>query len=383
MENSQDGTAVQTSLDSNSALENFLLRNLGRKRILFLRHGGNAEGVREQLKQHGLRRGFAYLYASAEGSDLRKTLPPLLQVDIPQLVVLDDLRKTSENFLGETIHGQCRWILDLAGKEAKPLLHRDSSLVLLADEDFPLSEFSRQSLTWATEAALLDLRDFQQRLAARLAVYRKKILGIESLDDAGLLPQKHRLRNFSMEVRDDLQSSPYLRGIAQEELMSLTSPRVMAVNFFYPLLRRHMLERFFQALGTPFVLSDNLDALELDAQYAGQPVVKIPLRDGSMAWIFCRYAEEEFLSGAIQNEKVWEELRDGLHPQDRVILLYPRGNGVLQKAARQAETSMGKDSPVLLAMSWEEIIVRLLNLKRDNRLAYYYKEWFSIKYLRY
>lgn len=383
MENHQAGTALIMPRDNKAVLESFLLRNLGRKRILFLRHGGNTEGIREQLMLLGQSRGFAYVYASAEETDLRKALPPLLRDKFPQLVVLEGIRKSSESSSWEKIHGLCRWILELVEEEAKAFLHGDTTLVLLADEDFPLTEFSRQSLTWATEAALLDLRDFQQRVEARLAVYRKKILGIDAPGSAGQLPEKHQLRNYSMEVRDDLQSSPYLMDITQEELSSLKSPRVMAVNFFYPLLRRHALERFFQALGVSAGLSENLESLELDDEYAGQPVVKIPLGDGSCAWIFCRYAEEVFLPGAFPNEKVWETLRGTLHSQDRIILLYPRGNTALQQAARQAEVSMGKDSPMILAMSWEELILRMLSLKRDNRLAYYYKEWFSIKYLRY
>lgn len=410
---------------------NFLTQHLGRKKLLVIRDAGNEEGILENLEDYAATKGYHLLYLDGEKITAQEVRSQSERGAEKLLVVIKNLSKAGHLGVMEEA-SMFRAILDLSDPGNDELLfHQESAFLFLAEEQFPSTKLSTVSLTWAYESAFYDGRAFREKVLSHMERYREKFLRIQEKGSVRgkvyghILPEKNYHENFLPLVREDLITSPYLSGVHWHRFSHhLNSSQVLAVNFFYPVLKKEEMKSFLELFGLedveaydPKHLSfSKLSPVESSVRRKSCFDVYLELQEGEELYILSNYtdgcfgrAEDEsfmekyasvyepllsasdMIEESFKNEAFFlEEYRYmrsllHLHEKSRLLVLLPRENFQLREKALYFKdhvlTEKGREHfyPVV----WEEVIDSLLNQLSDPELSRYYETELKDKYFRY
>ena len=418
-------------MEETRVMEEFLTRYAGRKNLLVVRISHYKEEVLNELRgfSENTKREFILL----RGEEITPLNLKNLTEKKGQPLLIGIEKLSSARALGIIEEAAVyRAIINMADPGNEEFgLHEDSSFVFLAEEDFPSQELATVSLTWAYETAFLDCRTFSCKVLDHMKSYKERVLSVkEEVRQSGrtyghILPEKYYEMNFSRDVREKLVGSKYLSTIHWHRYSHhLNSSQVMAVNFFYPLLRQRELDTLLALMGIedevvydPSHISfSKISEMEKTEGRKTCFDFHFRLKSGKEVYVIAKYTqgcygraqEEDFLEKyeetyrpmleaseiireAYRNEKDFLEnysvMRNLVHlsRDSYLMVLYPRENWTVRSRALAAKEEIVTDAfrAHYLPVVWEDLLELLMEKMKSNELARFYESWFKEKYFRY
>jgi len=418
-------------IEEKRVLQEFLSRNAGRKNLLVIRVSECKDEVMEEIASFSEATEREFILLS--GSDLSpENIRDLTKMkDQPIFIGIEELSKARE--LGTLEEAAVyRAIINMADPGNEDFgLHKDSSFVFLAEEDFPSQELATVSLTWAYESAFLDCRDFRSKVMDHMKKYKEKFLRVkENVSINGriysnILPEKYYEMNFSSDVKDKLIGSKYLSSICWHRYSHhLNSSQVMAVNFFYPLIKYRELDTLLMLMGIedeivydPSHISfSKISEIE---QTLGRKTCfdfHLKLKSGKDVYVISRYTngcygraidedftikyeetfkplleKSEIIKEEYKNEKSFLEnynfMRSLVHLSEDsyLLVIYPRENWRIRDKALKVEEEILNEGfkEHYIPVVWEDLLDLLIEKMSNNDVARFYEVWFKDKYFRY
>lgn len=418
-------------LSEKRMLEDFVTRHLGHKKLMVIRVSDYEEQILEEIEAFCINseRGFILL----DGPTLRaETLREVEKRNEEALLVA--VRNLSAVRNLDTVEEAAvfRAIMDMADPGNERLgFHKDSSFVFLAEENFPSQEMASISLTWAYESVFLDCRDFRTKAMTHMKNYKEKFLRLsEGVEYKGrkfdhILPEKYYEMNFSPEVSEKLISSKFLSTIHWNRFSHhLNSSQVMAVNFFYPLIKHQELSVFLALAGIDDEIIYDEHHIFFNKKSEKENTenrrtcfdLYLKLKSGKEVYIRTNYTNgcygrafdegylkryREIYEPMIKDSKVIrEEYRSEaffmdnyrfmrsiahLNENSHLIVIYPRENWSIREKslAFKEEILTPEYAGNFVPMAWEELLELLMEKVSDNDVARFYESWFKDKYFRY
>jgi len=418
-------------MEETKVIEEFLTRHTGRKNLLVIRISEYKDEVLNELRSFSENTKREFILLSGEEITPENLKRLTEKKDQPLIIGIEKL--SSARALGTIEEAAVyRAIINMADTGNEEFgLHQDSSFVFLAEEDFPSQELATVSLTWAYETAFLDCRTFSSKVLDHMKTYKERFLRVkEEVNCNGrtyghILPEKYYEMNFSRDVREKLVGSKYLSSIHWHRYSHhLNSSQVMAVNFFYPLLRYRELDTLLALMGIedeivydPSHISfSKISEME---QTEGRKTCfdfHFRLKSGKEVYVIAKYTQgcygrardedyldkyeetyrplleaSEIIKEEHKSEKTFLEnysfMRSLVHlsPDSYLMVLYPRENWKVRSKALTAEEEILKDEfkEHYLPVVWEDLVELLIEKMKSNDLARFYESWFKDKYFRY
>lgn len=418
-------------IEEKRVLQEFLSRNTGRKNLLVIRVSECKDEVMEEIRSFSKDTNREFILLSGQGISPENIRELTKKKNQPILIGIEELSRARA--LGTTeVAAVYRAIINMADPGNVDFgLHEDSSFVFLAEEEFPSQELATVSLTWAYESAFLDCRDFRSKVMDHMKKYKEKFLRVkEEVSVNGrtyshILPEKYYEMNFSRDVKDKLVGSKYLSSIHWHRYSHhLNSSQVMAVNFFYPLLKYRELDTLLMLMGIedeivyePSHISfSKISEIE---QTLGRKTCfdfYFKLKSGKDVYVMSKYTngcygkamDEDFMSKyeetykplleksviikeEFKNEKTFLEnysfMRSLVHLSEEsyLLVIYPRENWQIREKALKAEEEVLDENfkEHYMPVVWEDLLELLIEKMRNNDVARFYESWFKDKYFRY
>jgi hypothetical protein len=261
--------------------------------------------------------------------------------------------------------------------------------------------------------------------------YKEKFLRLsENVEYKGrkydhILPEKYYELNFSREVSEKLISSKFLSTVNWNRFSHhLNSSQVMAVNFFYPLIKHQELGSFLSLAGIEDEVIYDAEHISFSKKSEKENTEKrktcfdlyLKLESGKEVYIKTSYTngcygralDEEYLlryreiyEPMLRDSKaVKEEYRSEAYFMDNyrfmrsiahldenshLIVIYPRENWEIREKSINFKEEILEPSYAdrFVPMAWEELLELLIEKVRDNNVARFYDSWFKDKYFRY
>ncbi|MFH5836224.1 PGN_0703 family putative restriction endonuclease [Proteiniclasticum sp. C24MP] len=418
-------------MEEKKMMQEFLARHAGKKNLLVIRTSAYKDEVMEELLSFSEDTKRELILLSGKEITPENIRDLTRKKDQPILIGINEL--SSARNLGTTEEAAVyRAIINMADTGNEEFgLHPDSSFVFLAEEEFPSHELATVSLTWAYETAFLDCRDFRSKVMDHMKSYKEKSLRVkEEVSHNGrtyshILPEKYYEMNFSREVKEKLVGSKYLSSIHWHRYSHhLNSSQVMAVNFFYPLLRYRELDTLLGLMGME-------DEIIYDPSHISFSKISeientqgrktcfdfyFKLKSGKDVYVVAKYTEgcyeraldedylrkyeetyrplleqSEIIKEEHKNQKVFLEnyscMRNLVHlsRDSYLLVIYPRENWKVRSKALTAEEKILKDDfkGHYLPVVWEDLLELLIEKMKNNDVARFYESWFKDKYFRY
>ena len=418
-------------IEEKRVLQEFLSRNTGTKNLLVIRVSECKDEVMEELLSFSEDTNREFILLSGHDLSPENIKELTKKKDQRILIGVDNLSKARE--LGTLEEAAVyRAIINMADPGNEDFgLHKDSSFVFLAEEDFPSQELATVSLTWAYESAFLDCREFRSKVLDHMKKYKEKFLRVkETVSINGrsyshILPEKYYEMNFSRDVKDKLVGSKYLSSIHWHRYSHhLNSSQVMAVNFFYPLLKYRELDTLLMLMGIE-------DEIVYDPSHISFSKISeieetqgrktcfdfhFKLKSGKEVYVMSKYTDgcygkaldEEFTkkyeetykpllekSGIIKEEFKTEKfflenynfMRSLVHLSEDsyLLVIYPRENWQIREKALKVEEEILNEGfkEHYIPVVWEDLLDHLIDKMRNYDVARFYESWFKDKYFRY
>ena len=418
-------------IEEKRVLQEFLSRNTGTKNLLVIRVSECKDEVMEELLSFSEDTNREFILLSGHDLSPENIKELTKKKDQRILIGVDNLSKARE--LGTLEEAAVyRAIINMADPGNEDFgLHKDSSFVFLAEEDFPSQELATVSLTWAYESAFLDCREFRSKVLDHMKKYKEKFLRVkETVSINGrsyshILPEKYYEMNFSRDVKDKLVGSKYLSSIHWHRYSHhLNSSQVMAVNFFYPLLKYRELDTLLMLMGIE-------DEIVYDPSHISFSKISeieetqgrktcfdfhFKLKSGKEVYVMSKYTDgcygkaldEEFSkkyeetyksllekSGIIKEEFKSEKfflenynfMRSLVHLSEDsyLLVIYPRENWQIREKALKVEEEILNEGfkEHYIPVVWEDLLDHLIDKMRNYDVARFYESWFKDKYFRY
>ena len=418
-------------IEEKRVLQEFLSRNTGTKNLLVIRVSECKDEVMEELLSFSEDTNREFILLSGHDLSPENIKELTKKKDQPILIGIDNLSKARE--LGTLEEAAVyRAIINMADPGNEDFgLHKDSSFVFLAEEDFPSQELATVSLTWAYESAFLDCREFRSKVLDHMKKYKEKFLRVkETVSINGrsyshILPEKYYEMNFSRDVKDKLVGSKYLSSIHWHRYSHhLNSSQVMAVNFFYPLLKYRELDTLLMLMGIedeivyePSHISfSKISEIEETQGRKTCFDFHFKLKSGKEVYVMSKYTDgcygkaldEEFTkkyeetykpllekSGIIKEEFKSEKfflenynfMRSLVHLSEDsyLLVIYPRENWQIREKALKVEEEILNEGfkEHYIPVVWEDLLDHLIDKMRNYDVARFYESWFKDKYFRY
>ena len=418
-------------IEEKRVLQEFLSRNTGTKNLLVIRVSECKDEVMEELLSFSEDTNREFILLSGHDLSPENIKELTKKKDQRILIGVDNLSKARE--LGTLEEAAVyRAIINMADPGNEDFgLHKDSSFVFLAEEDFPSQELATVSLTWAYESAFLDCREFRSKVLDHMKKYKEKFLRVkETVSINGrsyshILPEKYYEMNFSRDVKDKLVGSKYLSSIHWHRYSHhLNSSQVMAVNFFYPLLKYRELDTLLMLLGIedeivyePSHISfSKISEIEETQGRKTCFDFHFKLKSGKEVYVMSKYTDgcygkaldEEFTkkyeetykpllekSGIIKEEFKTEKfflenynfMRSLVHLSEDsyLLVIYPRENWQIREKALKVEEEILNEGfkEHYIPVVWEDLLDHLIDKMRNYDVARFYESWFKDKYFRY
>ncbi len=418
-------------IEEKRVLQEFLSRNTGIKNLLVIRVSECKDEIMEEILSFSEETNREFILLSGHDLSPENIKELTKKKDQPILIGIENLSRARE--LGTIEEAAVyRAIINMADPGNEDFgLHKDSSFVFLAEEDFPSQELATVSLTWAYETAFLDCRAFRSKVLDHMKKYKEKFLRVkETVNINGrfyshILPEKYYEMNFSRDVKEKLVGSKYLSSIHWHRYSHhLNSSQVMAVNFFYPLLKYRELDTLLKLMGIE-------DEIVYDPSHISFSKISeieetqgrktcfdfyFKLKSGKEVYVMAKYTngcygkalDEEFTkkyeetyksllekSGIIKeeykNEKFFLEnynfMRSLVHLSEDsyLLVIYPRENWQIRDKALKVEEEILNDGfkEHYIPVVWEDLLDHLIDKMRNYDVARFYESWFKDKYFRY
>ncbi len=148
-------------------LEDFMTSYLGRKKILVIRVSGFEKAVVEEIEAFAEKTERGFILLDGQTLTPERVREAGERKEEPLLVAVKNLSQLRNMNTAEEA-AVFRALMDMADPGNEELgFHEDSSLVFLAEENFPSQEMASISLTWAYESVFLDCRDLVKMLSIR------------------------------------------------------------------------------------------------------------------------------------------------------------------------------------------------------------------------
>ena len=418
-------------IEEKRVLQEFLSRNTGTKNLLVIRVSECKDEVMEELLSFSEDTNREFILLSGHDLSPENIKELTKKKDQRILIGVDNLSKARE--LGTLEEAAVyRAIINMADPGNEDFgLHKDSSFVFLAEEDFPSQELATVSLTWAYESAFLDCREFRSKVLDHMKKYKEKFLRVkETVSINGrfyshILPEKYYEMNFSRDVKDKLVGSKYLSSIHWHRYSHhLNSSQVMAVNFFYPLLKYRELDTLLMLMGIedeivyePSHISfSKISEIEETQGRKTCFDFHFKLKSGKEVYVMSKYTDgcygkaldEEFSkkyeetyksllekSGIIKEEFKSEKfflenynfMRSLVHLSEDsyLLVIYPRENWQIREKALKVEEEILNEGfkEHYIPVVWEDLLDHLIDKMRNYDVARFYESWFKDKYFRY
>lgn len=418
-------------IEEKRVLQEFLSRNTGTKNLLVIRVSECKDEVMEELLSFSDDTNREFILLSGHDLSPENIKELTKKKDQRILIGIDNLSKARE--LGTLEEAAVyRAIINMADPGNEDFgLHKDSSFVFLAEEDFPSQELATVSLTWAYESAFLDCREFRSKVLDHMKKYKEKFLRVkETVSINGrsyshILPEKYYEMNFSRDVKDKLVGSKYLSSIHWHRYSHhLNSSQVMAVNFFYPLLKYRELDTLLMLMGIedeivyePSHISfSKISEIEETQGRKTCFDFHFKLKSGKEVYVMSKYTDgcygkaldEEFTkkyeetykpllekSGIIKEEFKSEKfflenynfMRSLVHLSEDsyLLVIYPRENWQIREKALKVEEEILNEGfkEHYIPVVWEDLLDHLIDKIRNYDVARFYESWFKDKYFRY
>lgn len=418
-------------IEEKRVLQEFLSRNTGTKNLLVIRVSECKDEVMEELLSFSDDTNREFILLSGHDLSPENIKELTKKKDQRILIGIDNLSKARE--LGTLEEAAVyRAIINMADPGNEDFgLHKDSSFVFLAEEDFPSQELATVSLTWAYESAFLDCREFRSKVLDHMKKYKEKFLRVkETVSINGrsyshILPEKYYEMNFSRDVKDKLVGSKYLSSIHWHRYSHhLNSSQVMAVNFFYPLLKYRELDTLLMLMGIedeivyePSHISfSKISEIEETQGRKTCFDFHFKLKSGKEVYVMSKYTDgcygkaldEEFSkkyeetykpllekSGIIKEEFKSEKfflenynfMRSLVHLSEDsyLLVIYPRENWQIREKALKVEEEILNEGfkEHYIPVVWEDLLDHLIDKMRNYDVARFYESWFKDKYFRY
>jgi len=418
-------------IEEKRVLQEFLARNAGSKNLLVIRVSECKDEVMEEITSYSENTDREFILLSGPDLSPERIRDLTKKKDQPILIGIEDLSKARE--LGTLEEAAVyRAIINMADPGNEDFgLHKESSFVFLAEEEFPSQELATVSLTWAYESAFLDCRDFRSKVMDHMKKYKEKFLRVkENVSVNGriysnILPEKYYEMNFSRDVKDKLVGSKYLSSIHWHRYSHhLNSSQVMAVNFFYPLIKYRELDTLLKLMGIddeivydPSHISfSKISEIE---QTQGRKTCfdfYFKLKSGKDVYVISRYTngcygrakdedfvgkyeetykplleKSEIIKEEYKNEKSFLEnynfMRSLIHLSEDsyLLVIYPRENWRIRDKALKVEEDILNEGfkEHYIPVVWEDLLDLLIDKMRNNDVARFYEVWFKDKYFRY
>lgn len=418
-------------IEEKRVLQEFLSRKTGTKNLLVIRVSECKDEVMEELLSFSEDTNREFILLSGHDLSPENIKELTKKKDQRILIGVDNLSKARE--LGTLEEAAVyRAIINMADPGNEDFgLHKDSSFVFLAEEDFPSQELATVSLTWAYESAFLDCREFRSKVLDHMKKYKEKFLRVkETVSINGrsyshILPEKYYEMNFSRDVKDKLVGSKYLSSIHWHRYSHhLNSSQVMAVNFFYPLLKYRELDTLLMLMGIedeivyePSHISfSKISEIEETQGRKTCFDFHFKLKSGKEVYVMSKYTDgcygkaldEEFTkkyeetykpllekSGIIKEEFKTEKfflenynfMRSLVHLSEDsyLLVIYPRENWQIREKALKVEEEILNEGfkEHYIPVVWEDLLDHLIDKMRNYDVARFYESWFKDKYFRY
>lgn len=412
-------------------LEDFMTSYLGRKKILVIRVSGFEKAVVEEIEALAEKTERGFILLDGQTLTPERVREAGERREEPLLVAVKNLSQLRNMDTAEEA-AVFRALMDMADPGNEELgFHEDSSLVFLAEENFPSQEMASISLTWAYESVFLDCRDFRTKAMSHMKNYKEKFLRLsENVEYKGrkydhILPEKYYELNFSREVSEKLISSKFLSTVNWNRFSHhLNSSQVMAVNFFYPLIKHQELGSFLSLAGIEDEVIYDAEHISFSKKSEKENTEKrktcfdlyLKLESGKEVYIKTSYTngcygralDEEYLlryreiyEPMLRDSKaVREEYRSEAYFMDNyrfmrsiahldenshLIVIYPRENWEIREKSINFKEEILEPSYAdrFVPIAWEELLELLIKKVRDNNVARFYDSWFKDKYFRY
>lgn len=412
-------------------LEHFVTTYLGNKKILVIRVPEDEKQILEELEEISSRMDRAFLLLDGKTltpemiREVDKRKDESLLVAVKNLSQLRNLDKLEEAAV-------IRAIMNMADPGNLELeFHKDSSFIFLAQDNFPGPEMASISLTWAYESVFLDCRDFRTKVMNHLKSYKEKFLRLsESVEYKGrkydhILPEKYYEMNFSPEVSEKLISSKFLSTINWNRFSHhLNSSQVMAVNFFYPLIKHQELDVFLGLAGIDDEIIYDEKHIVFDKKSEKENTegrrtcfdLYLKLKSGKEVYIKTNYTNGCYGRAvdegyAERYREVYEPMLKGsdllkeeyrteaffmdnyrfmrsiahLDKNSHLIVIYPRENWEIREKSLKFKDEILEPeySGNFVPIAWEELLGLTIEKVKDNNVAVFYDSWFKDKYFRY
>lgn len=414
-----------------SVLESFMKSFAGRRKILVIRVSGEEEEILEEIEAFSRDTKRAYLHLDGQGLTPEIIREVSLRKDEPLLVAVSHLSQVRNlDTLEEA--AVFRAIMNVADPgNLEDGFHSESAFVFLAGEDFPSQELASISLTWAYESVFLDLRDLRTKVMEHMKRYKEKVLRLdEGVENQGrkydhILPEKHYELNFSLEVSENRIRDRYLSSIHWSRFSNhLNSSQVMAVNFFYPLIRHQELDGFLALAGIEDEVIYDEDHIVFNKMSEKEKTdcrktcfdLYLKLKSGNEVYIQANYTNgcygravderyaaryREIYEPMIRDSRIIrEEFKTEAHflehyrfmrslahldEESHLIVIYPRENWPIREKSLTLREEILKPRfrGNFIPMTWEELLEMITGNVRENNLARFYDAWFKDKYFRY
>lgn len=426
----------------------------GRKRLIILKVNMNKGKVIKELKEYCKRKGLEICKLDGknltvdsikgeceifyeDGMPYYNRKKPYYVSGSKQMILIDNLvEDTDIEVLRAFMYmGSLECYYDDIENLPKEKLPYGSAYVFIAENNFPLEKFASISSYWRDEAAILDLRDFQTKIKEHLGEYKKNTLNIsengtfnykgEDLPYEHILSKNKKELNIIEKYRTDFFKSDYNNINLHRYFHHLNSSQAMCINFFYPLIKEHLLESILNIMDIKGEINYNSNnicfekgsELETNAKRKTNFDFYIKLTSGIKIYFEIKYTENEFgkvkhdeehknkfndiympliknnpaIKDSFKTEDIflnnYQIMRNIAHVSEDsyVIFIYPKENQGIRKAALSARNDIiarGWGAHFIL-YAWEDLIEALsYNLNSEELMDYYNKE-FSYKYLKY
>lgn len=418
-------------VEEKKLVEEFLRKHAGTKNLLVIRVSEYQDKVKEAVTSFCEDTGRELVLLAGDEVSTENIRNLVRKKDQPIFIGIERLSRARRL---ETLEEAAiyRAIINMADPGNEDFgLHEDSSFVFLAEEDFPSQELATVSLTWAYETAFLDCRDFRSKVMDHMKTYKEKFLRVkEEVAYNGrtyshILPEKYYEMNFSREVREKLVESKYLSSIHWHRYSHhLNSSQVMAVNFFYPLLKYRELDKLLLLLGIedevvydPAHISfSKISELEETEGRKTCFDLYFRLKSGRDVYVMAKYtegcygraSEEDFsekyeetyrplleqsqiIKEEFRNEKTFLEnysfMRSLVHltEESYLLVIYPRENWKIRDKALKAQEKILKEEfkGHFMPVVWEDLLELIMGKMNNNDVARFFESWFKDKYFRY
>ena len=308
-----------------------------------------------------------------------------------------------------------------------------STYVFLAGKRFPFNEFGSISSHWGDESAILDMRSFQTKVKDHMDRYKVSALKINEKGTfmykvtesnyGHILPIDKKEFNILPKYRSDFFSSNFYEPSSLHKYFHhLNSSQAMCINFFYPLIVEKQLELMLTILmisGTPDYdnvgfekISDKEEISDRNTNFD----FFIQSTEGIKIYFEIKYTEAEFgeaekdSSHKDKYKKIYEPMlinnpaiNDSVKTEDffldnyqvmrnlihidtdsYVVFLYPENNKSIRDGALSAKNKIIEPQwrEHFILFTWEDLIDQVQLGTNSPVLIEYYRNEFSLKYLK-